>query len=95
MKVVKLVKPDAFKADSTRPGYRHRLLCYSQETVRVLRLDDLLLDPMVAQSWALPLVQDVKLIKSLGMQSASTKSWNGAMQIYVFFFNCALSWFKD
>ena len=52
----------------------------------MLRLDDLLLDPMVAQSWALPLVQDVKLIKSLGMQSASIKSWNGAMQISVFFF---------
>ena len=91
---MKFVKHDPFKADSKRPGYRDSLLCYSQETVRVLRLDDLLLDPMVAQSWALPLVQDVKLIKSLGMQSASIKSWSGAMQISAFL-NFALSWFKD
>lgn len=39
------------------------LLAQELETVRVLRLDDLLLDPEKAQSWALPLVQDVRLIK--------------------------------
>ena len=37
-----------------------------QESVRVVRLDDLLLDTEKAQSWALPLVKDVRLIKSLG-----------------------------
>eukprot|EP00435_Cladocopium_sp_Y103_P047675 s673_g14.t1 len=49
--------------------------CYTvalaEETVRVLRLDDLLLDPEKAQSWALPLVQDVRLIKHLGQQRAT------------------------
>lgn len=35
-----------------------------QESVRVVRLDDLLLDGERAQSWALPLVKDVRLIKN-------------------------------
>ena len=40
----------------------------------MLRLDDLLLDPEKAQSWALPLVQDVRLIKNLGLQKHTKAS---------------------
>ncbi|CAK9106039.1 Hypothetical protein SCF082_LOCUS49397 [Durusdinium trenchii] len=39
------------------------LMAQEPESVRVVRLDDLLLDGERAQSWALPLVKDVRLIK--------------------------------